>query len=253
MGHEKERLTPIIESKVFSCNQESRFALGKVAVNNIILNGYENEFNGAAQLRANIYLDNGFINIGDLDDNGTELDSDDLRSAHFVMLERTASASLARVIGNMRLIVKRQENSSPLPLENYRNDFFDENPISVGGVEVSRLIVVHEDTNIQNSLKWPFFVAGQKYVDANRLSPVCGLMTPALTRLLRSQHIPVSAIADAKFIEEINATKQPVSINMAVLRRLVNSTGDQGIDIIKDGFSYINVPNTSDEKQSRVS
>lgn len=243
MSCEKNLLTPIIESKVFVDNYQSRFALGKVAINNVVLNNYENEFNGAAQLRANTYLESGFISADDLDEDGTELDVNDYsRSVHFVMLERTATASLARVIGNMRLIIKSQENSTPLPLENYREDIFNENPVPIGGVEVSRLIVAHEDARIQNALKWPLFVAGQKYIDNQQLNPVYGLMTPALTRLLRLQHIPVSAVAEAKYIEEINATKQPVSINMAVLKRLVSSAGDQGIDIAKDEFSYINTP-----------
>jgi len=250
MSCEREQLTPIIESSVFVDHQESRFAIGKVAINSIILNGYESEFYGAAQLRANTYIDSGFISIGDLDDDGTELDENDYsRSAHFVVLEKTAVASMARVVGNMRLIVKSRENSAPLPLENYRKDVFEETPIPIGGVEVSRLIAKHEDARIQNSLKWPLFVAGQKYIDENQLSPVYGLMTPALTRLLRMQRIPVSAVADAKFIEEINATKQPVSINMAVLKRMISVVGDQGIDIAQNSFSYLDDLSLNDNKK----
>ncbi|WP_026394261.1 hypothetical protein [Acetobacterium malicum] len=249
MSCKLNQLTPTIESKVFIDRPESRFALGVVATNNDIVKGYENEFYGAAQLRANTYLDSGYISSDDLDDNGTELDQNDYsRSVHFIMLERTAIDSMARVVGNMRLIIKSQENTSPLPLENYYPDVFAENPITIGGVEVSRLISRHEDSHIQNSIKWPLFVAGQKYIDYNQLGSVYGLLSPALTRLLRSQRIPVSAIASERFIKEINATKQPVAINMSVLKRLVDIVGDHGIDIANGGFSYLNIPDTAEKK-----
>lgn len=252
MSFEKSHLTPIIESKVFVDNRESRFAIGIVAINNVIINGFEGEFNGAAELRAKTYLDKGFISEDDLDD-GKELDENDPRSVHFVMLEKTATASLARVVGNARLIIKSEENPTSLPLENYRKDVFDENPIPIGGVEVSRLIAVHEDAHIQNSLKWPFFVAGQKYMDIHQLNPVYGLMTPALTRLLRMQGIPVSAKGDALHIPEINATKQPVSINMSVLKKFISIAGDQGIDISKNSFSHIDISDTKSNKRLKVS
>jgi len=254
MSLERSRSIPTIESNIFIGHQESRFALGKIAINNVVLNGYENEFNGAAQLRASTYLDKGFIGVEDLDANGTELDDNDYsRSVHFVMLERVEEdSSRACVVGNMRLIVKTQEDSTPLPLEGYRKDFFDENPIPIGGVEVSRLISLHENAYIQNSLKWPLFVAGQKYVDGHNLESVYGLTSPALTRLLKIQHIPISAMADAKYIEEINATKQPIRIDMAALKRLVKVVGDQGIDVMKDDFSYINISNVKKDKKQKL-
>lgn len=246
MNYEKKHLIPIIESKVFIDRPDVRFAIGEVAINNVIINGYSNEFFGAAKLRANIYLDKGFVRSDELDDKGTELDQNDSRSTHFVMLERTAVASMARVVGNMRLVVKSQENPGPLPVEGYYPELFQENPISIGGVEVSRLIAGHEDPDVQNSLKWPLFIAGQKYIEHNKLGPVYGLISPALTRLLRSQHIPVSAITSEKYIEEINATKQPILVNMSVLKKVIERAGDQGIDVAKGGFSYVREHNVNE-------
>lgn len=242
MSHREkiQHIIPTIESDAFVDHPDYRFALGKIAVNGEVINGYENEFMGAAQLRANTYLDSGFITSDNLDVNGTELDQNDYsRSAHFVILEKTAVSSLARVVGNMRLVVKNDNNPSNLPVENYCPDKFDNEPISIGGVEVSRLIARHEDVELQNFLKWPLFIAGQKYVEQNQLGPVYGLLSPALTRLLRSQRIPVSAIAESRYIEDINANKQPVIINLPVLKRLISSTGDHGIDVVKSDFSYI--------------
>jgi len=246
MNYDKEQLIPIIESKVFIDRPDVRFAIGEVAINNVIVNGYHNEFLGAAQLRANIYLDKGFVRSDELDDNGTELDPNDKRSAHFVMLEKTNTPSLARVVGNMRLVIKSQENPSSLPVEGYYPELFSENPISIGGVEVSRLIAGHEDPEIQNLLKWPLFIAGQKYVEHIKLGPVYGLISPALTRLLRSQHIPVSAIVAEKYIKEINATKQPISVNLPVLKKVIERVGDRGIDVTSGGFSYLKAPDTTE-------
>lgn len=241
-NEKKQQIIPIIKSEVFVDNPDSRFAIGKVAVNGVIVNGYENEFKGAAKLRALTYLDKEFIKSSDLDSNGTELDQNDYsRSAHFVILEKTAVSSLARVVGNVRLIIKSNDNSSGLPIEEYCPDKFLNEPITIGGVEVSRLIASHEDPDIQNFLKWPLFIAGHKYVELNELGPVYGLMSPALTRLLRSQGIPVAPIANSRYIREINAEKQPVIINLPLLKRLIRSTGDQGIDVAKEGFTYIDI------------
>lgn len=240
MSPEKKHNIPVVESKVFIDYPDVRFAIGEVAVNGVIVNGYDNEFAGAAQLRANTYLSSGFIKSDELDDNGTELDQNDSRSAHFVVLERTAKASEARVVGNMRLVMKRPEAPTPLPVETYFPEIFSDDPLPTNSVEVSRLIARHEDPRIQSLLKWPLFIAGYKYVEHNHLGPVYGLLSPALTRQLRMQHIPVSAIAAEKYVEAINATKQPVSINLPLLKRLISITGDQGVDVTRGGFSNLN-------------
>jgi hypothetical protein len=249
MSYESDQITPIIESKVFINRPESRFALGEIAINDSIIKGYENEYYGAAKLRANTYLAKGFISNDDLDDYGTELDHNDSRSVHFIMLEQTAVSSLARVVGNMRLVIKSKDNPTPLPLENYCPDVFSENPIPNGGIEVSRLIARHEDSNVQNSLKWPLFIAGQKFIEYNDLGPAYGLISKALTRLLRSQKVPIVPVADERYIKEINATKQPVAINLPVLKRLIDMVGDQGIDLSNAGFSYLDLSKTTEKKK----
>jgi len=247
MNPEKKNQIPIIESKVFVGHPDIRFAIGEVAVNGAVVNGYCHEFAGAAQLRAKTYLDSGFINSDELDDDGTELDQNDSRSAHFVVLERTASDLNARVVGNMRLIIKSSENFAPLPVEGYYPELFSDNPFPVNSVEVSRLIARHEDPLIQNILKWPLFVAGYKYAEHNKLGSVYGLISPALTRQLRMEHVPVAAVAAEKYIPAINATKQPVVLNFPLFKRLIESTGDQGIDVTNGGFSYLKFTNVVED------
>ena len=247
MNPEKKHNIPVIESKVFIDYPGVRFAIGEIAVNGSIVNGYNNEFAGAAQLRANTYLSSGFIRSDELDDNGTELDQNDSRSAHFVVLERTATDSEARVVGNMRIVTKSLESPYPLPVEDYYPELFLNSPISINSVEVSRLIARHEDPRMQSLLMWPLLIAGQKYGEHNKLGPAYGLLSPALTRRLRMQRIPVSAIADGKYIEAINATKQPVSINLPLLKRVISATGDLGIDVTKGGFSYLNFSDVAED------
>lgn len=247
MNQEKTRLIPVIESKVFLDHPEAKFAIGHIAIGGVVINGYDKEFEGVAQLRANTYLDSGFIRNDELDDHGTELDDNDNRSAHIAMLERTAIDSMARVVGNMRLVIKDNKNSSPLPVESYYPELFSDKPLPIGSVEVSRLIARHEDAGLQSLLKWPLFIAGYKYVEHHDLGPAYGLLSPALTRRLRMQQIPVSAVADAKYIEAINANKQPVVINLPIFKKVINLVGDQGIDVSSGGFSYANFTDVEED------
>ena len=48
-------------------------------------------------------------------------------------------------------------------------------------------------------------------------------------------------MAEARYISEINATKQPTIINLSTLKRLVNIAGDQGVDVSTDNFSYLTI------------
>ncbi len=234
---EKTQHIPIVESHIFDGHEDAHFAVGAVAVDNKVINGYQEEFSGAAKLRANTYVDLGYVDSDDLDENGTELDLDDKRSIHFVVAEQIASEGLVRIVANMRLIAKT--DSEPLPVERFFPDVFTDIDVPEGSAEVSRLITRHENARVQNLLKWPLFIAGLKHVDQNGLGPVFGLLAPTLTRSLVVQRVPVKPLADAKYIEEINFTKQPVKIEVDRLRQVIDATGDQEIDISGSRFSYL--------------
>lgn len=237
MNYEKSNTIPIIKSDVFDGIHESDFAVGIVAINDMVVNDYDHEFDGAARLRANEYLRKGYVRPEDLDADGTELDDDDKRSVHFVVLERVAQASLARVIGNMRLVIKTDD--TPLPVEKFRPEVFVQGAAPIGSTEASRLICKHENVSLQNYLKWPLFIAGLKYVDEHKLGPVYGLMDPRLTKLLALQHMPMTTLAPEAYIPQINATKQPVHIDTIRLGQFIRQIGDQGIDIDRTKFSHI--------------
>ena len=244
LSSERTKNIPVIESEVFETYQSAHFAVGMVAVNGITINGFNREFEGAAKLRTNTYLDMGFVDADDLDENGTELNHDDNRSTHFVILERLAQAGFARVVGNMRLIVKK--NEEPLPMEKFYPEVFTD-ALPPGSVEVSRLISRHENVKIQSLLKWPLFIAGFKNVDEKKLCPVYGLLKSELVRSLVLQGVPVDPLAQEKYIHEINATKEPVEIDVARLKRVISLTGDQGINVSQGGFSYLNLDPRKEE------
>lgn len=240
-SYEKTKMIPVIESDVFKEHESARFAIGTIAIGSEIVANRTSEFYGAADLRARVYVNKGFVKPSELDEKGTELDENDERSVHFAILERIASVdSLARVVGNMRLIVKSYANDDALPVEYYYPEVF-RGRAPIGSTEVSRLICRHEDSTVQAALKWPLFIAGLKYVDKNNLGPVYGLLEPALASSLVMQRVPVAQLAAAKYVPAINATKQPVEIDVSRLKDVVDSIGDH--DVRRDGgFSHINFP-----------
>ena len=245
MNYEKTRIIPTIESGIFENNDEAMFAIAEVSPEDL---ANMKEFSGAAKLRANTYLESGFVSEEELDADGTELDDNDERSVHYMLFERTAIQSLVRVVGNMRLVRKTELHPEPLPVEGYFPDYFaDEAPI--GSVEVSRLIARHENTGLQSLLKWPMFIAAHQRVVADASGPAYGLLEPALAHQLAIQNVPVTALEEARYIEEINATKQPVEIDVAKLGRFIQATGSQGVDIT-NSVSYLNLSNESGERRS---
>lgn len=236
----KSAQIPIVRSDVFKTETNARFALGVVANQGEVIPGYKDEFYGAAQLRGRVYLAKDFVTPQDLDENMAEKpDLDDERSVHFVILERMAiTNAMARVVGNIRLIVKG-ENGEQLPVERFYDDQFGENPAPARSTEVSRLICRHEDGTIQNALKWPLFMAGVEYVEQNDLGPVYGLLDPKLANSLIMQKVPVEPLAEAKYIPEIMAAKQPVEIDVPRLSRIMGSIGSKQVVPKEGGFSFL--------------
>lgn len=241
LEYEKAKVIPFVESDLFEGSPRARFAIARLAVGSLVTQGRQDEFDGALKLRSNVYLDKGFVTPDDLDDNGTELDSDDARAVHFAAFERTTTPSVARVVANMRLVV-RGPGEPPLPMEAHYPEVFADRQTAVGSTEVSRLISQHEDASVQNALTWSMFIAGLRHVEEYQLGPVYGLIEPRFTRSLAAQGVPVAALSDARFIDAIKARKQPVQINATGLSAVVDRRGDFGIDLEASDVSYVEVP-----------
>lgn len=210
-----QQVIPSIESHVFEGHETSRLALGVVASGSEITPGLENEFNGYMLLRGHTYgMQKGFIPLDELNKDGSEkFDPDDERSIHFAVIENAMRST--RVVGAMRLIVKTSDHPEVLPVElHYPAVFAETGPSPVLSTESSRLISRHEDHNLSNSAKWALFAAGVSYVANNNLGPVYGVVERRLALGLKHEGIPLTELAEPEFIEDFNATKQPVRIDI---------------------------------------
>jgi len=215
-----ETVIPEVASALFSGNEDKQFAIGIVAVGNDIAPGLENEFKGYTLLRGNVYAkQKHFMPLAELNDDGTETDSDDARSVHFAVIENAMTS--ARVVGAMRLIVKSHEDDSPLPIEEHYPEAFIDRPAPILSTEASRLISRYENSRMQRNLKWLLFTAGVSYIKSHDLGPVYGAVETSLARGLRVEGMPVTSLSEPKFVEEFNATKMAISIDMAGLTQKI--------------------------------
>lgn len=226
----------VVSSKFFD-KKDANFAVATVALGREPINNRDNEFRGALVLRSEVYSEKGWLKEGDINQDGLETDLDDDRSVHFVVAENIGRAGLAKIIGNMRLIVKK--DSTKLPIEEFYPDIFI-NPASTSSVEVSRLISRNSNKWAQAALKWPMFYSSLNYVEKNELGPVYGVVEESLTKSLLLQGVSVEALAAPKYISDINANKQPITIGVSELNQKFSIPGgmgecfdyDEGEDII---------------------
>jgi len=212
---------PEITSNVFAIHQNSRLAVGLVAVGDKAIPGREEELLGYLRLRAKVYAEQNNIISKDLIlEDGTERDKDDYRSAHFCVIENAVNNP--RVIGAMRLIVKSKENPELLPIEEFFPEVFRANPAQQQSTEVSRYICRHENQKVQNGLKWLLYAAGLSHAINNKLGPTYALIEQPLERGLKASGVPVSRIGEPKYIEEYNSENFPISIDTEALARRMN-------------------------------
>jgi N-acyl-L-homoserine lactone synthetase len=218
-----EELIPSVDSRLFVNCPTARLAIGVLAVGNTSLPGLENEFKAYALLRGRVYLQERYTTEAFLQPDFSESDADDERSVHFGLLENAAISRPKRMIGGMRLIVKRTSEDRPLPIEHHFPEILGRTPVGPHSVEVSRLICRHENPSLQSYGMLPLFAAGLTHTNANALGPVYGVVTKRLKRVL--SHIGVSAVqlGEAKYIPEINSDKLPILVDTPGLERSITN------------------------------
>lgn len=215
---------PEIESQLFSDCPGSHLAAGIIAVGNTVMPGLDGVFEGYSLLRGNVYAkQKKYMPIDLLNEDGTETDPDDARSVHFAVVENALMS--ARVVGAMRLIIKSCEDSRALPIEAHYPEAFVNGPAPLYSTEISRLISRHEDAKVQRGSKWLLFTAGVSYVTGHELGPVYGAVEASLARGLRIEGVPATQLGAPKFVEEFNATKQPIRVDVHGLTQKIE--GDQ--------------------------
>jgi N-acyl-L-homoserine lactone synthetase len=212
-----------IQSDVFQPSDALTYAVGIVAVGRESGVNRQREYVGYLQLRGMTYgLEKAFLEPEDLQPDRSESDADDVRSVHFTILHQKVDG--VRVVGAMRLIVKSDSDSRPLPIElHYPRAKFDHFPLLPRSIEVSRLIVRHEDPAVTSKLKWWLFASGLSYARRQQLGPVFGVVEPSLERILRWSGVVVRILGETTYVPHFNSRKMPVQIELNQLERSVEA------------------------------
>ena len=199
--HNSEIIPVIKDSDLFDGHDDNRFALGVFSSEDVL--SYEKNGNqlieGYLQLRANVYIDQANI-LGEESRryDGTELDSYDERSVHFVVFEKKLGG--AAVVASMRLIVK-EDFEDLLPIEKTFNGTF---PISLekGSVEVSRFISRNENDAAHREAKSRTILAALAHIYTNEYGPVVAEMERRLKKSLGMFGIKSEILGPSTFVEE---------------------------------------------------
>lgn len=230
-----EMVIPTIETKWFQGHEGTSFAIGMVAVGDQIIAGRESEFDGYLKLRANVYAyQTRMIPTDVVRPDGTEVDEDDARSTHWALLEKSLlDNSSAKVIGSIRTIEKTASDPRPLPIEDFFPETFENEPLPVGAIEVSRYIARHPNERIQQKLSEPLFKKVISHVTAHALGPTYGVVEEKVEqRLEKGLHVPLKRIAEPKYVPEYAAD------NLGIFVDIPKMAAGLGIDNAK-AIQYI--------------
>lgn len=238
-GVPNEAVIPSIETGLFDDNPSARFAVGMLAVGNDVMAGCPEEFTGYLRLRANVYADQtNMIPKNHVSEDGTERDEDDARSVHFAVIENAGRSQ--RVVGTMRLIVKANEDGTPLPIEEYFPEAF-QTPAPDSSTEVSRYICRHEDPKLQDGLKWPLFSGALAHIIGHDLGPTYAVVEDFLEKDLQNNRVPIKRLAEPKFLEEYNYDNLAIVIATDVLARRIQARNPGLIETMREAegkFTY---------------
>ncbi|HSD55746.1 MAG TPA: hypothetical protein VLA92_01180 [Candidatus Saccharimonadales bacterium] len=202
---------PVFETNLFEQSAEglgARFAIGVIAVGNEVIPGREAEYDAYLRLRANVYADQTrMLDKEDVRPDGTETDADDARSIHLGIYEQHASGE-ARALGSMRLIIKDEKHSDPLPIE----DFFGiEAPL--GTNEASRLISRHENPRIQEMNKMKLFAGALATIRNRQLGDSYATVETPVERNFRLCGMPFERVADPVYVPHYKADNLGIVID----------------------------------------
>ncbi|MBF4633214.1 GNAT family N-acetyltransferase [Agreia pratensis] len=213
-----EAVIPVVSSTVFDASPSSRLAMGVLAVDGVAVPGLEDEYLAHFRLRKRVYVDQtGQLAEKDLLPDGTDRDADDSRSVTFCVLENHPNGT--RVVGVSRLIVRGQArpgdslHGTPLPVEDFCPDAFDDGPLAWNAVEVSRVIARHKVAVVQESIQWYLFALMLAYVTNHGLGRAFAIIEPWFERHLKSI-ITIERIGDVRFIEHYLDYNVPIEIDV---------------------------------------
>lgn len=217
---------PVIDSSIFAEAPTARLACGLLAVNGTALPGFEAEYLAHFQLRRKVYVDQtGQLAESELQEDGTDRDTDDARSVTFAVFENHRSG--VRVVGVSRLILRG--DARPLPVEEFCPDAFTAGDLTARSVEVSRVIARHENAALQDLVQWHLFAVMLAYIANHGLERTFAIIEPWLERHLNGA-IAISRIGEVRYVEHYLDYNVPIEIDIPASAELVNARNGGYID-----------------------
>lgn len=163
------------------------------------------------KLRANVYINQmAFLENSERQTDGTEWNTDDERSSHYVVLEKRLGGEA--LFACARLIEKQTDE--PLPIEEFFPDIFQDSPASLGSVEVSRFIARHERAIYNLDATARLLAAMANDVNEHHLGPVHAIVEPHFERTLAHRGLVVERISEPRWIPEYKSINRAIRINV---------------------------------------
>ncbi|MGI6612013.1 MAG: acyl-homoserine-lactone synthase [Candidatus Nanosyncoccaceae bacterium] len=206
------KAVPIISGNLFE-GHNKRFATVLFGLGLHPNGSDEGLFNGYLSLRKNVYVDQtGILDASEKYDSGLESDEDDRRSVHIAVFENRGNNQVA-VVGCLRLIVKKDR--SLLPIEEFYPEVFEQDPIAVGDVEMSRFISRAEKGKGDNyKIIMSLFRAALSWALQNKTSFAYGVIETRLARAMRSFSSAFKKVGQLRMIKEYNTKNIGIVIDL---------------------------------------
>ncbi len=241
----------LADSTIFSGNDEKRFAI-------TTLNPHSHASNESTlpyayhKFRADVYIDQlGILDDGARTMDGVELDEDDERAQHFIVVENKLGS--AALIACMRLITKEEE-AGLLPVESVFSDIHRDAPAEVGSVEVSRFITRHDNSSERAEARTMMLASALAYVDHHNLGPAYAIIEPELERHLLAIGVPLERLSEYRWLNEYGSDNASVRIDTLEMTRRFGGEavgrsllleeewkfwGSHGVDLMRPGMETV--------------
>lgn len=239
----QETIPIVADSGVFYGHEDKRFAIGVYSPEQVMSYQPDSVIQAYLRLRANVYVDQaGILGNDSKRHDGTELDENDERSTHFVVLENLVGKVAARACS--RLIIKDTAKDQKLPIEDFFPEVFSDG-LPPKSIEVSRFIARvnddrydHEAKRNQLTAKQRIILAELAYACINDLGPVFAIVEKNFGRDLRVMGVPTSVVAEPKIIPEYNSENLGLEIDKFGFRDKVGKTVLDSMTVHMGSFGY---------------
>ncbi len=198
-----ELAVPQLDTDIFSSHPDAVFWSGVLALGMQPNEGLAEEFTAARTLRANIYIEKGYLTEDAREADGGESDEDDTRSTQFGIIEASPDGGLMR--GTARLIEKQNE-SDMLPVEAFFPEVFGAAAAPVGSVEASRFIARHPDRLTQHAISLGLIRSMVAQAESNEAPYIYAVVEDYLAKLFSKINLLHEVVSEPVYLEEYKST-----------------------------------------------